>query len=212
MKKKIVYICALFLIITPFLYAQHAIGSWQNYLSYHNVTRTEPAGNLIYAIGNGSLFSYDKEDTSIQCYWKGNLLSDTDISYIAYNKEYKTLIIIYSNANIDLLVNDKEVYNLPDYMNKNMIQTKNVNHICFAKEYAYLSTSFGVMVLNLKKREIANTYILNKKINACAVDDTKIYAASSEGLLTGLLTDNLLDNNNWNKVSDIVYSFLSNIS
>ena len=209
MKKKIVYICALFLIITPFLYAQHAIGSWQNYLSYHNVTRTEPAGNLIYAIGNGSLFSYDKEDTSIQCYWKGNLLSDTDISYIAYNKEYKTLIIIYSNANIDLLVNDKEVYNLPDYMNKNMIQTKNVNHICFAKEYAYLSTSFGVMVLNLKKKEIANTYILNKKINACAVDDAKIYAASSEGLLTGLLTDNLLDNNNWNKVSDIVYSFLS---
>ena len=209
MKKKIVYICALFLIITPFLYAQHAIGSWQNYLSYHNVTRTEPAGNLIYAIGNGSLFSYDKEDTSIQCYWKGNLLSDTDISYIAYNKEYKTLIIIYSNANIDLLVNDKEVYNLPDYMNKNMIQTKNVNHICFAKEYSYLSTSFGVMVLNLKKKEIANTYILNKKINACAVDDAKIYAASSEGLLTGLLTDNLLDNNNWNKVSDIVYSFLS---
>lgn len=209
MKKKIVYICALFLIITPFLYAQHAIGSWQNHLSYHNVTRTEPAGNLIYAIGNGSLFSYDKEDTSIQCYWKGNLLSDTDISYIAYNKEYKTLIIIYSNANIDLLVNDKEVYNLPDYMNKNMIQTKNVNHICFAKEYAYLSTSFGVMVLNLKKREIANTYILNKKINACAVDDTKIYAASSEGLLTGLLTDNLLDNNNWNKVSDNVYAFLS---
>lgn len=53
--------------------------------------RTEPAGNLIYAIGNGSLFSYDKEDTSIQCYWKGNLLSDTDISYIAYNKEYKNI-------------------------------------------------------------------------------------------------------------------------
>lgn len=207
--KKIVYICALFLIITPFLYAQHAIGSWQNHLSYHNVSRTEPAGNLIYAIGNGSLFSYDKEDTSIQCYWKGDLLSDTDISYIAYNKEYKTLIIIYSNANIDLLVNNKEVYNLPDYMNKNMTQTKNVNHICFAKEYAYLSTSFGIIALNLKKREITNTYVLNKKINACAVDDTNIYAASSEGLLTGLLTDNLLDNNNWNKVSDIVYAFLS---
>lgn len=209
MKKRIIYICALFLIITPFLYAQHVIGSWQSYLSYHNVTRTEPAGNLIYAIGNGSLFSYDKEDTSIQSYWKGNLLSDTDISYIAYNKEYKTLIIIYSNANIDLLVNDKEVYNLPDYMNKNMTQTKDINHICFAKEYAYLSTSFGIIVLNLKKKEITNTYILNKKINACAVDDAIIYAASSEGLLTGLLTDNLLDNNNWNKVSDSIYSFLS---
>ena len=72
MKKKIIHICILFLIITPFLCAQHAIGSWQSYLSYHNVTRTEPVGNLIYAIGNGSLFSYDKEDTSIQCYSKNN--------------------------------------------------------------------------------------------------------------------------------------------
>ena len=208
MKKKIIYICVLFLIIAPFLYAQHAVGSWQNYLSYHNVTRTEPAGNIIYAVGNGSLFSYDKEDSSVQCYWKNYLLSDTDISYIVYSKEYKTLIIIYSNANIDLLVNDNIVYNLPDYMNKNMTQNKNVNHICLAKEYAYLSTSFGVIVLNLKRREITNTYILNKQINACAVDDTKIYAASSEGLFTGLLTENLLDANNWNKVSDRKY-FLS---
>ena len=198
------------MIIAPFLYAQHAVGSWQNYLSYHNVTRTEPAGNIIYAVGNGSLFSYDKEDSSVQCYWKNYLLSDTDISYIVYSKEYKTLIIIYSNANIDLLVNDNIVYNLPDYMNKNMTQNKNVNHICLAKEYAYLSTSFGVIVLNLKRREITNTYILNKQINACAVDDTKIYAASSEGLFTGLLTENLLDANNWNKVSDTKYSNLSN--
>lgn len=209
MKKKIIYIGILFLTIIPFLHAQHAIGSWQNYLSYHNVTHTEPAGNLIYALGNGSLFSYDKEDTSIQCYWKNYLLNDTEISYISYQKDYKTLIIIYSNANIDLLVNDTEVYNLPDYMNKNMAQDKTINHICFSKEYAYLSTSFGVIVLNLKKREISNTYILNKSINACAVDNDKIYAASSEGLLTGLLTDNLLDANNWNKVSSIIYSSLS---
>lgn len=210
MKKKIIYICFIFLVLPPFLYAQHAIGSWQNYLSYHNVTRTEPAGNLIYAVGNGSLFSYDKEDTSIQCYWKNDQLSDTDISYIAYSKEYKTLIIIYSNANIDLLVNDNTVYNLPDYMNKNMTQNKNVSHINFTNEYAYLSTSFGVIVLNLKKREITNTYILNKEINTCAVDDTRIYAASSEGLFTGLLTENLLDIKNWNKVSDVVYTYLSN--
>lgn len=210
MKKKIIYLCFILLIITPFLHAQYAIGSWQNYLSYHNVSRTEPAGNLIYTVGNGSLFSYDKEDTSIQCYWKNNPLSDAEISYIAYSKEYKTLIIIYSNANIDLLVNDNTVYNLPDYMNKNMTQNKNVNHISFANEYAYLSTSFGVIVLNLKKREITNTYIINKQINACAVDDNRIYAASSEGLFTGLLTENLLDANNWNKVSDVEYSYLSN--
>lgn len=195
--------------MTSLLHAQHAIGSWQNYLSYHNVTHTEAAGNIIYAIGNGSLFSYDKEDTSIQCYWKNYLLNDSEISHISYNKDFKTLIIIYSNANIDFLVNDTDVYNLPDYMNKNMTQAKTVNHIFLAKEYAYLSTSFGIIVLNVKKREISNTYILNKHINACAVDNNKIYAASTEGLLTGILTDNLLDASNWDEVNSTTYSSLS---
>ncbi|WP_455587056.1 type IX secretion system anionic LPS delivery protein PorZ [Bacteroides sp.] len=208
MKKKIVYTLIAFFIAIPF-YAQHAIGSWQIYLSYHNVTHSEPAGNLIYALGNGNLFSYDKEDTYVRSYQKNNPLNDTDIAYIAYQNTYKTLIIVYSNANIDLLVNDKDIYNLPDYMNKNMSQKKDVNHICFFKEYAYLSTSFGIVVLNLKKKEISNAYILNKKINACAVNDTKIYAASSEGLFTALLTDNLLDINNWKKVSDTEFNCLS---
>lgn len=63
--------------------------------------------------------------------------------------------------------------------------------------------------MNVNKKEISNAYILNKKINSCAVDDAKIYAASSEGLYTGLLTENLLDVNNWNKVSDAEFSYLS---
>lgn len=209
MKKRTFCISIIFSIITSLLHAQHAIGSWQNYLSYHNVTHTEAAGNIIYAIGNGSLFSYDKEDTSIQCYWKDYLLNDSEISHISYSKDFKTLIIIYSNANIDFLINDTDVYNLPDYMNKNMTQTKTVNHIFLAKEYAYLSTSFGIIVLNVKKKEISNTYILNKHINACAVDDNKIYAASPDGLLTGNLTDNLLDASNWNEVNSTTYSSLS---
>lgn len=206
--KKIVFTLIYIFSIIEVVSAQHAIGSWHTYLSYHNVIYNEPAGDIIYALGNNGLFSYNKDDTSIQCYEKANPLNDTEITNIAYNKEYKTLVIIYSNKNIDLLVNDRDVYNLPDYMNKEM-QNKDVYHICLNKEYAYLSTAFGIVILNLKKREISNAYILNKKINACAVDDNKIYAATNEGLFTGLLTDNLLDTSNWEKVSDISYDCLS---
>lgn len=207
MKKAIFTLIYIFTIV-GFASAQHAIGSWHAYLSYHNVIHTEPAGEIIYALGNNGLFSYNTDDTSIQCYEKKNPLSDTEITHIAYNKEYKTLVIIYSNQNIDLLVNDKDVYNLPDYMNKEM-QNKTVFHICMDKEYAYLSTSFGIVLLNLKKKEISNAYILNKKTNACAIDKDKIYAATDEGLFTGLLTDNLLDINNWKKVSDVSYTYLA---
>lgn len=208
MKRNI--LCTIISIVCSLtLYAQHPIGSWQVYLSYHNTTYSEPAGTKVYALGNNGLYSYDTDDSSVKLYQKGNPLSDTEISQIAYRPEYKTLLIIYSNGNIDLLINDKDIYNLPDYMNKNMSQNKKVNHIYFAEEYAYLSTKFGVLVINLKRKEINNTYILNKNINACVIENSNIYAASTEGLYTAVLTDNLLDINNWKMVSDANFKQLS---
>ena len=62
--KKIIYSLLLFL-ITSSAFAQMAIGEWQAHLSYNNVTQTAPAGNLIYALSDASLFSYNKEDQSI---------------------------------------------------------------------------------------------------------------------------------------------------
>ena len=55
---------------------------------------TAPAGNLIYVLSDGSLYSYDTEDTSIQTYDKTNYLSDVDITNIVYSKDYKTLLIV----------------------------------------------------------------------------------------------------------------------
>lgn len=189
--------------------AQNTIGKWQTYLSYHNPTRSEIVGNKLFILANGGLYAYDKDDTSIHTYSKSFPLSDTEISYIAYQSVYKILIIIYSNANIDLLENEEYVYNLPDYKNKNMTQDKSVNHACFYKESAYLSTASGILCVNLKKREINNYYALNKNVMACHVSDGKLYAATSDGLFAGLLTDNLLDINNWEKVSDDTSEFLS---
>ena len=208
MKKAIFTLIYIFATIGTIFAQQQAIGNWRSHLSYHNVTYTEPAGEIIYALGNNGLFSYNTDDTSIQCYEKANPLTDTEITHIAYSKEYKTLVIMYSDYNIDFLVNNRDVYNLPDYMNKD-IKNKNINHVYLTKEYAYLATSFGVIILNLKKREITNAYVLNKKVNSCTVNDEKIYAATDEGLFTGILTDNLLDISNWKKVSDTSYTYLS---
>jgi len=82
-------------------------------------------------------------------------------------------------------------------MNKTMSQDKTLNSINIVGDYAYFSTNFGILILNLKKKEITNTYVLNKKIYSSVVKDNVIYAATADGLYSGKLTDNLLDANNW---------------
>lgn len=202
--KKLVFSLILCL-ITISLSAQMAIGEWGVHLAYHNVTQTAPAGNLIYAISDGSLFSYDKKDQSISLYNKVTVLSDNNISYIKYSNIHKTLIIIYKNYNIDLFSNG-EVYNISDLMNKTMSQDKTVNSINIVGDYAYFSTNFGILILNLKKKEITNTFILNKKVYSSSIQNNTIYAATDKGLFKGDLSNNLLDNNSWILANTTVFS------
>ena len=204
--KKIIYSLLLFL-ITSSAFAQMAIGEWQAHLSYNNVTQTAPAGNLIYALSDASLFSYNKEDQSISLFNKVNILSDNNISYIKYSSTHNALIIVYKNSNIDLLINET-IYNIPDFMNKTMSQDKTLNSINISGDYAYFSTNFGILILNLKKKEVTNTYVLNKKVYASITKDNIIYAATENGLFSGKITDNLLDNNNWTLFNETVFNQL----
>jgi len=205
--KKIIF-SLLYFLITSVTSAQMAIGEWQTHLAYNNVTQTAPAGNLIYALSDGALFSYNTEDQSISLFNKVNLLSDTGISYIKYSSVHNTLIIVYKNSNIDLLINES-IYNIPDFMNKTMSQDKTLNNINIVGDYAYFSTNFGILILNLKKKEITNTYVLNKKVYSSVVKDNIIYAATADGLFSGKLTDNLLDANNWVLTNSIVFNQLA---
>lgn len=190
--------------------AQMAVGEWRAHLSYNNIIQTAPVGDLIYGLSDGALFAYDKKDQSIQLFDKINSLSDANIGYIKYSKTHSTLIVVYKNSNIDL-INKGTVYNMPDLMNKTMSQDKSLNSINIDGDYAYLATNFGILVLNLKRKEITNTYILNKKVYASTIKENELkerilYAATDKGVFTGNTATNLLDANNWHLYNAGIYN------
>lgn len=206
--KRIIYILScLFILLQPG-YSQ-AIGTWETLLSYYNTVKVAESNNYVYAVAKGanaksgeeeeggSLFSYGKEDNSIKFYSRQDGISDQQIKLIRYNPDVNTLLIVYANGNIDLL-DDKGFYNLPYLLNSSSIKVKTINDIYFHKEYAYLPGSFGIMVVNMKKKEITDTYKLSHKIYSVCIKNNELYAVTDEGeVIKGALTDNLLDNNNW---------------
>ncbi|OAV74940.1 Non-canonical purine NTP pyrophosphatase [Bacteroidales bacterium Barb7] len=173
-----------------------AVGTWKSYMSYYTTTAVAEAADNVFAIAGNSLYSYGKEDQSLRTYSKENGLSDTKISRIGYSVEMNTLLILYDNGNIDLLT-DKGIYNIPHLMLNTVVQDKAVNNIFFYKEYACLSANFGIMLVNLSKREIADTYRLNSPVYSVCVYDGKMFAATSDKVLSAPMSSNLLDRNNW---------------
>lgn len=199
MKKIILFAIFLLFIITSSIKA--AIGQWNVYMAYSDITDIEPTGNIVYVLSSGSLFSYNTNDQSINTYNKVYPLNDTEISHIAWCNSAKKLVIIYTNYNIDLLDKNSEVTNISDYYNKSMTEDKTVNNITISGNYAYLSTEFGILKINVKDGEISDTYNLGMKVTDCAIENNIMYAKTPSGIYAGNTSDNLLDKNNWNKTS-----------
>lgn len=189
-------ITLLFCISFVFSSAELTIGEWKTHFSYAKMEQVAVGKNKIYGLAYGSLFSVDKEYESIETYSKLTGLNDNKISHIAYSNEHKCLVIVYNNANIDLLYDDGSIYNITDLYRKNLSVDKTINHVFF-KNHAYLSCGFGVLVVNLSKKEIHDTYYIAnlgeavsvKSITAhkghfYAITEDSLYVAAENSLLT----------------------------
>ncbi len=190
--RKICFVLSLFLFLLN-LNAQ--VGTWKPYMAYQDASWVAETPNKVFAVYNGSLLSYTPEDASVKKYSKADGLNDISIKFMEYNTEAKALILVYDNYNIDIL-NQNGFNNIASIKNSSM-QDKTVSNVEMIGPNAYLSTEFGIIVVDLKKCEIKATYRLNKKTRSVCADGQYLYAATSDGIYKGLMTSNLIDEKNW---------------
>ena len=214
MKKLLLVVLTLFLSL--FLTAQSvALGEWKDYLSYNSPTYIAEENNKIYCVANGGLFYINKNDKTINRISKVNGLSDIGIKQLVHCYESNTTIIVYENCNIDLLKNNY-IINLSDIKRKAVSGIKEINNITVNKQFAYLSSSLGLIVVDLVNSEIKDTYNVeeqneNVTINGCAFLEDSIFVATNNGLyVANTSSPNLADFNNW-KLRDSSYIFCDNI-
>ena len=201
--KKII-LCLIGVLYTCMLHAD-GIGTWKAYMAYHDVQQIEQAGNKLYVLASDNLYDYNTTGNSIQTYDKVNALSDCGIAHIAWCNAAKRLVIIFQNQNIDLLDEKGTVVNISDYYSKSMTEDKTVYSVYIQDHFAYLCTGFGIIKLNVRDAEIADTYLLGFRTDYCYIADGNIYAASStHGLYSAPLTTNLLDKANWKRTGNYV--------
>ncbi|MBE6269681.1 MAG: Por secretion system protein [Prevotella ruminicola] len=137
------------------------VGTWRNYLAYHDVQQICKADNELFVLASNDLYQYNINDASITTYDKVNGLSDTRITHIAWNQKAKRLIAIYDNSNIDLIEPDGDIINISALYNKSITEDKTVTDISIDDVYAYLTTSFAIIKVNMLKAEISETYTKN---------------------------------------------------
>jgi len=185
-----------------------ALNQWRDHFPHQDLNHIAYGNGQIFGASANALFSYDLSSKQLERISKVNYLSDVGVSAIQYSEDYKLLIVGYNNGNIDL-VGDNKQFNLPFIKaSATLIGNKTINSIRLDGQLAYLSCGFGIVVVNLEKQEIKETYIIGENntilgVNATTIFGDSIYAATDLGIYVAK-ADNpfLIDFSNWEKRAD----------
>jgi hypothetical protein len=196
------------------LFAQVEIplGEWRTHLSYNSIHSLTHSSDKIFGATDGGIVIFDKSDNSLSTYTKLTGLSGTGITFIHYDPATEHLIVAYADGNLDLIKNDV-VINFDRLKNSNLITgSKKINHISTRNGFAYISADFGLVVFDLNKAELKETWRdiglsgQIPQVRSSTFLGDSIFIATDAGVQAGNINTNLLDFNNWKRFESGVFS------
>lgn len=192
----------LFCLITiSFIYSFSSINAttsdsdWKTLYSYAgNVTQMELSPDRIYGVSDGKLFGYHLDDQSFDNFPQ---LYNDNITAICYASDAGCLALGYSDSNIQLLYDNGNVVTIAGLKNTQWNLDKTINNISVSGNKLFVSTNFGLVVIDINKAVITESCILNAKVYSAAQYNNSIYIATSVGVLTANESVNIQDRSNW---------------
>ncbi|RTQ44979.1 T9SS type A sorting domain-containing protein [Hymenobacter gummosus] len=180
-----------------------AYGDWQLHLPTNRSRTLADAGDRIFVAAEDAFYVFDKQTTSIQRLSRRDGLNDVDVDALAFDSLTQQVVVVYRSGTIDLLSPEGRVVGTLSDIKRKAIVGKTINSVSVARRLAYVNTNFGIVVVDLQRREVRDTYsnigaggVVAETFATTVLGDS-LYAATSSGLLRGRLTDNLLNYQNW---------------
>lgn len=183
-----------------------AIGQWREHLPYRSATHLSAAGSKVICATPYSFFTYGTDDNTLERFSRMTGLAETGVSMMLYDDASAKLLLAYANSNIDV-ISDNRIDNIPDIKISSVSGDKTVYNIFFKDNKAYLSSGVGVIVVDLDRYEVKDTYFIGNtggqvKVNGFTSDNNFLYAATNEGLKRAPVnSSNLANYANWTNIS-----------
>lgn len=171
---------------TPPASAQMPVGAWRDCLDYTKVFKLQLVGNKMYVAGRSGTFCYNTDSNDVKLYSKSHGTNDVGVADIGYDDVTGSFVIVYENSNVDI-IQDEVVFNVSDIKRSSIAGDKSIYNITFRNGKAWLATGFGIVVVDLVRHEISETYYLGAggtsvKVHDVAFTSDSIYAATADGI------------------------------
>ena len=185
------------------------IGSWRAHFSNESIQQVVK-GDQIYVAAANQIIQIDakKEITYLNT---TTGLHATGIHKIAWHPIENQLVIAYKNSRIDIVKGD-QVTLIDDLQLTNLYSDKTINDLIVFNNNAYLSCNFGIVVIDLLKKEIKSTIFPNNNRQSVKVLQTLPYQNKLFVLTeNGIWSTTLGQNNNWIQENTLGISGIKNM-
>jgi len=196
-----------YLLLTILTHGQSDIpmGTWRIHSSYHSINSLALADQKVFGAARNGVMVLDQSENSISSYSKLSGLKGTTITFINYDGQKDLLLIAYEDGKFDVINSSPEILSFDPTRNSAFTGSRKINHIFIYGESAYLSADYGVIVFDLNRLQVKETWRdlgaagETLKILQSTINIDSIFLATEKGVLVGNLSTNLLDFNNWKR-------------
>lgn len=202
--KKSFYIFILF--FTHLFFAQQTNQLWKSYFSYNEILDVESATGKVFAATQNSVFSKALASSELSIYNSVTGFKPESITTIHHSDAYNKTIAGNSNGLILIINADGSIATKVDIIEDVPVppNKKNINDFYENNGKLYISTDYGISVLDLATSEFLITYFIGTSGEETQVLQTtilndEIYAVTQNfGIRKGSLSNpNLFDYNQW---------------
>jgi len=168
------------------------IGTWRAHFSNESIQQVIK-GDQLYAATANQIIQVDANKQT-------NYLNTTNglhaigIHKMAWQPIENQLVIAYKNSRVDIVRGD-QVTLIDDIQTSNLYADKTINDLIVFNNNAYLSCNFGIVVIDLFKKEIKATFFPNNNRQTVKVLQTIIYQNKLFALTENGIWSNSLDQN-----------------
>jgi ligand-binding sensor domain-containing protein len=171
------------------------IGTWRAHFSNESIQQVVK-GDQIYVAAANQIIQIDANRQTTYLNTTTGLHA-TGIHKIGWHPIENQLVIAYKNSRLDIIKGD-QVTLIDDIQSSNLYSDKTINDLIVYNNNAYLSCNFGIVVIDLLKKEIKSTIFPNNNRQNVKVFQTIVYQNKLFALTeNGIWSTTLVQNNSW---------------
>lgn len=191
--------------ITSFLFSQDNL-LWKGYYSYNEIVDVEASNSVVFAATENCIFSKNNSQQDVTILNSVNGFKPESITAIHYSEQFKKTIAGNSNGLILIANEDGKIITKVDIIEEVPVppNKKRINDLYEYNGRLYISTDYGISVLDLQTSEFVTTYFIGTsgeevEVMQTTVLNNEIYAVTRlNGIRKGDLSNIFLyDFNQW---------------